>query len=95
MITCQLFKDLLQTFVRIAESASTDAEQTSMQVCVNRRKLKWYIQIWEYPQTKQTDVMLRVKRERNQQDATNLMFIIKLSQHVSGIIMPIIRRTRV
>ena len=33
-------------------------------------------------------------RERNQQDATNLMFIIKLlSQHVSGI-MPIIRRTR-
>ena len=38
----------------------------------------------------------RVKRERNQQDATNLIFIIKLlSQHVSGIIMPIIRRTRV
>ena len=37
----------------------------------------------------------RVKRE-NQQDATYLMFIIKLlSQHVSGIIMPIIRRTRV
>ena len=35
-------------------------------------------------------------RERNQQDATNLMFIIKLlSQRVSGIIMPIIRRTRV
>ena len=35
-------------------------------------------------------------RERNQQDATDLMFIIKLlSQHVSGIIMPIIRRTRV
>ena len=35
-------------------------------------------------------------RERNQQDATNLIFIIKLlSQHVSGIIMPIIRRTRV
>ena len=33
-------------------------------------------------------------RERNQQDATNLMFIIKyLSQHVSGIIMPIISRT--
>jgi len=33
--------------------------------------------------------------ERNQQDATNLMFIMKLlSQHVSGIIMPIIRRTR-
>ena len=38
----------------------------------------------------------RVKRERDQQDATSLMFIIKLlSQHVSGIIMPIIRRTRV
>ena len=39
----------------------------------------------------------RVKRERDrdQQDATNLMFIIKLSQHVSGIIMPFIRRTRV
>jgi len=36
---------------------------------------------------------LRVKRERNQQDATNLMFIITLSQHVSGNIMPIIRRT--
>ena len=35
-------------------------------------------------------------RERNQQDATNLMFITKLLfQHVSGIIMPIIRRTRV
>ena len=35
-------------------------------------------------------------RERNQQDATNLIFIIKLlSQHVSGIIMPIMRRTRV
>ena len=34
-------------------------------------------------------------RERNQQDATKLMFIIKLlSQHVSGIIMPIIRRTQ-
>ena len=34
----------------------------------------------------------KVKRE-NQQDATNSMFIIKLlSQHVSGIIMPIIRR---
>ena len=33
--------------------------------------------------------------EINQQDATNPMFIIKLlSQHVSGIIMPIIRRTR-
>ena len=29
----------------------------------------------------------RVKRERNQQDVTNLVFIIKLlSQHVSGII---------
>jgi len=34
-------------------------------------------------------------RERNQQDATNRMLIIKLlSQHVSGIIMPIVRRTR-
>ena len=34
-------------------------------------------------------------RELNQQDATNPMFIIKLiSQHVSGIIMPIIRRIR-
>jgi len=34
-------------------------------------------------------------RERNQQDATNPMFIIKLlSQPVSGIIVPIIRRTR-
>jgi len=34
-------------------------------------------------------------RERNQQDATNLMFIIKLlSQHVSDITMPIFRRTR-
>ena len=31
-------------------------------------------------------------RERNQQDATNLMFIVKrISQHVSGIIMPIFR----
>jgi len=35
------------------------------------------------------------RRERNQQDATNPMLIIKLlSQHVSGIIMPIISRTR-
>jgi len=35
-----------------------------------------------------------VKR-KNQQDATNSIFTIKLlSQHVSGIIMPIIRRTR-
>ena len=35
-------------------------------------------------------------RERDQQDATYLMFIMKLlSQHVSGIIMPIIRRTSV
>jgi len=34
-------------------------------------------------------------RERNQQDATNQMFIIKLlSQHVSGITIPIIRRAR-
>ena len=34
-------------------------------------------------------------RERNQQAATNLMLIIiHLSQHVLGIIMPIIRRTR-
>ena len=41
-------------------------------------------------------IMNVVWTERNQQDATNLMFIIKLlSQHVSGIIMPIIRRTRV
>ena len=36
----------------------------------------------------------RVRREKPT-DATNLMFIIKrLSQHVSGIIMPITRRTR-
>jgi len=35
-------------------------------------------------------------RERNQHDATNLMFNIKLlSQHVSGIIVSINRRTRV
>jgi len=34
-------------------------------------------------------------RERNKHDATNPMFIIKLlSQHISGILMPIIRRTR-
>ena len=34
-------------------------------------------------------------RERNQQDATNLMFIVKrLSQHVSGIVMPIFRRIK-
>ena len=38
--------------------------------------------------------ILKVKRE-NQQDATNSMFIIKLlSQHVSDIITPIIRRIR-
>ena len=36
----------------------------------------------------------KVKREK-QQDATNSMFVIKLlSEHVSGIIMPIIRRIR-
>ena len=34
-------------------------------------------------------------RERNQQDVTNLMFIIKLISTCSGIIMPIIMRTRV
>jgi len=34
-------------------------------------------------------------RQRNKQDATNLTFIVKLlSQHVSGIIMPIFRKTR-
>ena len=52
--------------------------------------------LWFYKH--QHDNRVRSKlgwRERNQQDATNLMFIIKLlSQHVSGIIMPIIRRTR-
>ena len=40
-------------------------------------------------------IMNVVWRERNQQDAANLMFIIKLSHHVSSIIMPIIRRTAV
>ena len=40
-------------------------------------------------------IMNIVWREINQQDATNQMFIIKfLPQHVSSIIMPIIRRTR-
>jgi len=35
------------------------------------------------------------RRKRNQHDETNLVFIIKLlSQHVSGIITPIFRRTR-
>ena len=39
-------------------------------------------------------ILDKVKRQ-NQQDATNSMFIIKLlSQHVSSIIMPIIRRIR-
>ena len=48
--------------------------------------LSWYVKI----------KLIIGWRERNQQDATNLMFIIKLLyQHVSGIIMPIIRRTRV
>ena len=32
-------------------------------------------------------------RRKSEIKKTNLMFIIKLSQHVSGIIMPIIRRT--
>ena len=37
----------------------------------------------------------RWKREKNQQNTTNLIFIMQLpSQHVSGIIMPIIMRTR-
>jgi len=36
----------------------------------------------------------RVKTKKKQQNATNLMFIVKhLSQHVSCIIMPIFRRT--
>jgi len=40
-------------------------------------------------------VFTGLERERNQQDASNLVFIIKfLSQHVSGIIMTIFRRTR-
>ena len=44
-------------------------------------------------------VILKIRnwgwREINQQDATNTIFIIKLlSQHVSAIIIPIIRRTR-
>jgi len=45
-------------------------------------------------------VLVTVHREHevkgeNQQDATNSMFVIKLlSQHVSGIIVPIIRRIR-
>ena len=48
-----------------------------------------------YSKFETTDVIIGW-RERNQQAATNLMFIIKLlSQHVSDIIMPIIRRTRV
>ena len=35
------------------------------------------------------------RREINQQDATNTIFIIKLvSQHVSGVIMPITCRSR-
>ena len=48
IITCQLFKDPLhhiQTFVHIVQSASMDAEQTSIPVFVNRCKLKWYIKI--------------------------------------------------
>ena len=52
---------------------------------------------WLYTDTKTFLTSLAIGwRERNQQDATNPMFIIKLlSQHVSGIIMPIIRWTRV
>jgi hypothetical protein len=39
--------------------------------------------------------IVKVRWRENQQDATNLMFILKyLSQHVSGIIMPIFRRKR-
>jgi len=46
-------------------------------------------------ETLKTRYLYRMKREKNQQDAANLMFIIKrLSQHISSIIMPIIRRTR-
>jgi len=51
---------------------------------VHREQKKWANTVPGY----------KVKRE-NQQDVTNSMFIIKLlSQHVSGIIMPIIRRIR-
>jgi len=43
---------------------------------------------------RENNMATRVKREKPT-DATNLMFVIKLlSQHVSGIIMPTIRRTR-
>ena len=48
-----------------------------------------------FGQSKFSDILTGMV-EREKQDATNLMFIIKLlSQHVWGIIMPIIRRTRV
>ena len=50
-------------------------------------------QLWKFQVLVTVHRELRVKRERNQQDATNLIFIIKLrSQHVSGIVMPFIRR---
>jgi len=47
--------------------------------------------LWEYV----GNIVLEGWREINQQDATNQMFLIikLLSQHVSGIIMSIIRRT--
>jgi hypothetical protein len=39
--------------------------------------------------------IVKVRWRENQQDASNQMFILKyLSQHVSGIIIPIFRRTR-
>ena len=50
-----------------------------------------------FPQYRNTsEKYCRVKREKNQHDATNVIFIIQLlSLHVSDIIMPIIEQDRV
>jgi len=50
----------------------------------------WYSgHLW----THRRNIRFNQGRKRSQQDATNLMFIIiSLSQHVSGIIMPNVRR---
>ena len=66
---------------------------TDFSLSQHTRKFMSYLTWLNLAWTNPNDLLFLRWRERDQQDATNLMFIIKLSQHVSGIIMPIIRRT--
>ena len=86
-----------QTFIRfcsvsIPSRATVDSNHSSVEPSAHLT-----VYIFQYRDSVNTNrVQILGWRERNQRDATNLKFIIKLSsQHVSGIIMPIISRTRV